>query len=265
MNKNRLIAITIIRNEENNYLHDWLKNIAQIADYHIFLDDASDDTTPEIVARHLESHRGELHRRKTSLFRENEPALRSELWEYTRAVARDGDWILIVDADEFYDDKIIRLKRKLLKNKYPHAEVVKVSCLDMWNQYEYRVDGYWSPAGTAVRIIRYHNVPFGATGTSLHLPPYPASTDITKNQKIFIPIIHTAYLRKSDRIRRYKFYTQNVSQDTDVVSYQHAMSIMSPDIQTRPYFDFISRVRALLCGDKLYFQIYDTLKKYGEK
>lgn len=129
MNKNRLIAITIIRNEENNYLHDWLKNIAQIADYHIFLDDASDDTTPEIVARHLESHRGELHRRKTSLFRENEPALRSELWEYTRAVARDGDWILIVDADEFYDDKIIRLKRKLLKTNIHMPKLSKYHAL----------------------------------------------------------------------------------------------------------------------------------------
>lgn len=262
MKQNRLIAITIIRNEENNYLDDWLKNIGQIADYHVFLDDASDDNTPAVVAEHLKSHRGELHRRKTSLFRENEPALRSELWQHVRRVAHEGDWILIVDADEFYDEWLMKIKPKLIANKFPDAEVIKVSCLDMWTPREYRCDGAWSPMNTDVRIIRYHDVPFGETGHALHLPPYPASTNIAKKIDIFIPKIHLAYLRVSDRKQRYDFYLRNVSQNADPVSYKHALSIMNQNVELKPYFDFWSRMWATFHGWKLYFQIYETMKKH---
>lgn len=265
MKNNRLIAITIVRNEEHNFLRDWLQNIGCVADWHIFLDDASDDNTPKIIAEHLKTHAGELHRRKTCLFRENEPALRGELWEYVRRVARDGDWILIVDADEFYDGHLKELKSQLLKNKYPNADVVKVSCLDMWNARAYRTDGYWSPIGTDTRIIRYHNVPFGATGTALHLPPYPASTDLTKNLKKWIPKAHFAYMRESDKLRRYNFYTANVSADKDSASYKHAQSIMNTDVKLRPYFYFWNSMRAILKNDKMYFQAKRAAKKYGDK
>lgn len=265
MTKPRLIAITIIRNEENNFLREWLHNIGKIADWHIFLDDASDDKTPQIIEQHLKTNPGELHRRKTSLFRENEPALRSQLWEYVRRGARDGDWILIVDADEFYDGRLKKLKSKLLKNKYADKDVVKVSCLDMWNPREYRTDGYWSPHGTDVRLIRYHDVPFGASIAALHMPPYPASTDLTKNLKIWIPKIHLAYLRDTDKARRYEFYTKNVSPEADSVSYRHAMSIMDADVKLQPYFNFRNTVRAILNFDTLYMQAKKTAKKYGDK
>ena len=265
MTNNRLVAATIIRNEANNYLREWLKNIGKIADYHIFLDDASDDDTPQIITQHLKSHMGELHQRRTSLFRENEPALRGELWEHVRRVSRDGDWILIVDADEFYDEHLTGIKQKLLDNKFPDAEVVKVSCLDMWNPYDYRIDGFWSPLGTDVRIIRYHDIPFGSTSTRLHMPPYPAQTNTEKNLDVFIPKIHVAYLRDSDKSRRYEFYTQNVSPVADNLSYRHAMSIMDKNVKLKTYFDFWSNLWAIFHGRRLYYQIYHTLKKSGDK
>lgn len=33
---NRLIAITIVRNEKDNYLTDWLRNISKYTDYLYF-------------------------------------------------------------------------------------------------------------------------------------------------------------------------------------------------------------------------------------
>lgn len=262
MHKNRLIAITIIKNEENNYLRDWLKNIGKITDYHIFLDDASTDNTPQIITEHLKKHPGELHRRRTSLFRTNEPALRSELWEYTRNVAQPGDWILIVDADEFYDEHLTRIKRKLLSNKWPDAQVIKVSCLDMWNENGYRTDGFWSPQQSDVRIIRYIDTPFNPKGSALHMPPYPSSTDITKNIDINIPKIHLAYLRDNDKQRRYQFYTQNVSEEQDNISYKHALSILDTNVKITEIFNFWKVLNAWINGDKLYLQIYKTIQKH---
>ena len=180
--KPRVIGITIIKNESQNYLNDWLNEIRKIVDYHIFLDDASTDNTPNIIRDHLKKYPGELHILKQSLFKDNEPLLRSKLWNYARNVARDGDWILIVDADEFYDENLLSLKKKLLKNKYPNIDVVKVSCLDMWNATSYRVDGNWSPKKSDVRLIRYYDVDFGwENNTNLHNPPYPYSTNIQKS------------------------------------------------------------------------------------
>lgn len=255
MEKNKLIAISIIKNEQNNYLRHWLENIGQIADYHIFLDDASNDDTPNIIKDHLKKYPGELHLRKTSIFKENEPALRSELWEYTRKIANKGDWILIVDADEFYDSHMVRLKKKILQNKYPNKDVVKVSCLDMWDSTHYRTDGKWSPKKADTRIIRFCDVPFCPNGTSLHMPPYPQSTDIKKNINAFIPKIHAVYLKKSDRERRYQFYKRYVSPDDNPAGYAHALSIMNNDIQKKKYFSRIRDLLSFLIDDKLYFQI----------
>lgn len=264
MTRPRLIAITIVRNEENNYLRPWLKNVSKVADYHVFLDDASDDNTPEIIRAHLKRHPGELHCRTTSLFRENEPKLRNELWEYVRAVAKSGDWIWVVDADEFYDSHMLRLKSELLSNKHPNAQVAKVSCLDMWTSTDYRTDGYWSPVGTDTRLIRYHDVEFGETGTSLHMPPYPASTDIASNIPVWIPKIHFAYLRDCDKKRRYDFYTKNVSAKTDSVSYKHALSIADKDVQLKSYFNAQNTLRAILHLDFLYLFTKRTAKTYGK-
>lgn len=264
MIKPRLIAITIIRNEEKNFLDEWLDNIGHIADYHIFLDDASDDNTPQRIREHLRTFPGELHQRSTSIFRENEPALRSELWEYARAQARPGDWILIVDADEFYDGHMLRLKQKLLGNECKNIEVVKVSCLDLWNASGYRTDGHWSPRKSDVRVIKYHNVPFGAYGTALHMPPYPASTDVAKNYSVYVPKIHFAYLRKSDRVRRYEFYRKNVLASENSISYKHALSINDKKVSVKKYFTFLRTIFAALNSDALYFKIKKAAKKYEE-
>lgn len=251
--KNRLIAITIVKNEENNYLRSWLKSIGKIADYHIFLDDASDDNTPNIIEEHLKKYSGKLYRSKKSIFLENEPKLRSRLWRYVRSEAHEGDWILIVDADEFYDRHILQLKPKLLNNKFPDIEVVKVSCLDMWDAHAYRTDGHWSPYATDTRLIRFHNVPFGEKNKFLHQPPYPASTDLSKNLDIWIPKIHFAYLRAKDKKRRYDFYTSHVSPKQNPVGYKHALSIMDKNIETKKYFNLYHTILAGLHRDVLYF------------
>lgn len=261
MKNNRLIAITIIRNEEHNFLSSWLDNVRKIVDYHIFVDDASDDKTPQIIAEHLKKYPGELHIRKTSLFRQNEPALRDELWKYTRHIAHDGDWILIVDADEFYDGHLLRLKKKLLDNKFPNAEVVKVSCLDMWTTSSYRVDGYWSPLHSDVRLIRYHNVDFNAQKDQLHQPPYPSTTNTKKKLSCFIPKIHLAYLREQDRERRYEFYSKNVSAQKDPISYKHVLSIKSDSIRLKSFFNKMNSILAFIKNDQLYFEIKQIIRK----
>lgn len=248
---NRLIAISIVKNEENNYLADWLRNLRKFVDYHIFLDDASDDKTPDIIQNFINSgYKGEIHRRKESLFAENEPALRSELWQYTRKFAENGDWILIVDADEFYDKRLLSFKQKIPYLNKKHYECVKVSCRDMWTKNKYRCDGYWSPKGTDVRLIAFQDLDFCNNGNNLHLPCYPAGLNIKNNYKMFIPKIHLAYLREKDRKRRYEFYTN--AKNTDAHSIKHAKSILEVKPKLKNLYNSFE-----LILDKL-FSIYEN-------
>ena len=94
------------------------------------------------------------------------------------------------------------------------------------------------------------------------MPPYPSSTDITKNIDINIPKIHLAYLRDNDKKRRYQFYTKNVSQEQDNVSYKHALSILDTNVKITEIFNFWKVLNALINGDKLYLQIYKTIQKH---
>lgn len=251
---NRLIAISIVKNEENNYLADWLRNLRKFVDYHIFLDDASDDKTPDIIQNFINSgYKGEIHRRKEPLFAANEPALRSELWQYTRKFAESGDWILIVDADEFYDKRLLSFKQKIPYLNKKHYECVKVSCRDMWTKNKYRSDGYWSPKGIDVRLIAFQDIDFCNNDNNLHLPCYPAGLNIKNNYKMFIPKIHLAYLRQKDRERRYEFYTN--AKNTDTQSIKHAKSILEVKPKLKNLYNGFE-----LILDKLFF-VYDNPMK----
>ena len=220
--KKRLVGITIIRNESKNFLRPWLENMRGHLDYHVFLDDASDDDTPDIIQAAIDAgYPGELHRRKTSLFLENEPKLRAELWEHARKVCVDGDWVLIVDADEFYGSDLTsfmckKALRRIKKN------IVSVRCCDMWDREHYRVDGVWNYT-KAPRLIRFIDTPFGDRAAEFHSPAYPNIYVKMKLHETKIKMVHLAYLRDTDKQRRYDRYTQNAPNEGML---KHAKSIL---------------------------------------
>ena len=131
----KLIVGSIVGNEKDNYLEEWLTNVKGYADLHIVIDDASTDGSNKI----LEASGAIVTRNKESLFKTDEAQLRTQLWEKIRAHAKKGDWIFIVDSDEFYDSP----KAEILANC--KGEVAAIKLCDMWSEEEYRIDGYWSP------------------------------------------------------------------------------------------------------------------------
>lgn len=74
--------------------------------------------TPIWIEKQINSglNKIELHKLEKSLFKENETQLRGILWDYTRKYANENDYILIVDADEFYDSKQMnKFKKNIFK------------------------------------------------------------------------------------------------------------------------------------------------------
>ena len=214
----KLIVGSIVGNEKNNYLQRWLENVSEYADLHCIIDDCSIDGTEEILKQYYNKGKCVVHRNKTSMFKDNEPQLRNQLWEMIRSHANEGDWVIIVDADEFY----VNLKDKKDELMNVDENVIAFRLLDLWNETQYRVDGYWSPYFH--RMFRFKDWPFAIEGEGLHKPCVPQWVINSKNVYMSeVRCLHYSYLRDEDKKRKYDFYMKNVK---DKFNLNHARSIM---------------------------------------
>ena len=208
-----LIAISIVRNEADRYLRDWLANVATYADRHAVLDDGSDDATVAVLRqRAAVDPRLTVEANEASIFAEQEQTLRAQCWELARAVASAGDWIIVVDADEFFDGEMVARKAALLARP---ESVIRLRRLDLWADGVYRVDGHWS--GTYSPMFRFRDLPFGATSPGLNESPLPAyardpSAPVHRST---IRCLHKGWLADEDKRRKYEFYLHHLERPFD--------------------------------------------------
>lgn len=235
-----LVALSIVRNEKNRYLKEWLNNVQSYADIHIILDDCSDDGTYEEL-RFFEAENNEsvaiIRPYKESQFVKNESLLRNDLWNYARgyinAFGDPNTWCIVVDADEFYDSSLKERKDELL-NLSEKYDVVAFHLCDMWTRQMYRIDGFWSPYFH--RMFKYRDLPFSSSlNKGLHHPSIPeyayTSTKVFNSE---ILCRHRSYETTDSQIRKYKFYLENSSTDFDK---QHAKSILEVEPQLKKVSD----------------------------
>ena len=98
---NRLLGLTVGKNETMRYLMPMLAHSAYVFDEHFFYDDGSTDGTPEVASglgctvRHRPSN--------GCAFTEDEGTFRGEAWRsFEDAVGPEvGDWVFVLDCDEF--------------------------------------------------------------------------------------------------------------------------------------------------------------------
>ena len=229
----KLIAISIVKNEYDNFLAEWLNNVKQYADYHIIVDDCSTDgkTTQYIEQQINNGYNGELHKLDKSLFKENEVKLRGILWDKVRNYLKNTDeenWIIVVDADEFYDTKQINdFKEKYLyKNKIKQMGIA-INWLDFWDDRQhFRCDGLWSPNNIKNRICKFKDEPFRnqmGDFSNLHQSPLPEYMRKQNFYKSNISLLHYSYTKKDNQQRKYDFYKKNVNMIEKM--YKHNMSI----------------------------------------
>lgn len=229
-----LIAISIVRNEASRYLRAWLENVSRYADRHVVLDDGSDDGTLAILREWAARDRRVLvEANASSIFAAREQELRAQLWELTRPVAKAGDWIIVVDADEFYDQELVDRKADLLARR---ESTVRFRCLDLWAEGLYRVDGHWS--GSFTRMFRFENLPFGATTPGLNESPLPEyarhAAAIGKAPAVYrtgIRCLHRGWLRDEDRRRKYEYYLGRLQRAFDL---KHVRSSLERPPRLRP-------------------------------
>ena len=137
---NNLILGSLVYNEEHRFLEKFLTNMSQLTNKIVIVDDGSTDNSVHICSK-FTSNISITDR----LMTKNESVLRSKLWEECIKIAKDGDYILIQDCDEFYTDNSLQNFERTLKiGDSLGADSITITKYDMWNDKQYREDPpYW--------------------------------------------------------------------------------------------------------------------------
>lgn len=197
-----IIGSMITFNEADRYLEASLTRLVDICDKVFVADDQSTDDSLEI-ARDLGCQTW-VRPDEIPTFSKHEGAFRQAAWDQMakQLRVREGQWILSVDADEYFSGTEAQLKQ-LVKDaqtrecySFPFREVWSLDPLQV------RTDGFW--ASNLNRRMRkftpnakFRDVSMGCGS----VPVCRAATEIHK-----MPILHYGYAVEEDRKRKSEFY-----------------------------------------------------------
>ncbi|MBM7854294.1 glycosyltransferase involved in cell wall biosynthesis [Desulfohalotomaculum tongense] len=200
---NKLTLSMLVRNEAGRYLPQVLKHAAEYIDEAVILDDASEDDTAAVCREILKDIPLTLVSNKTPGF-DNEIQLRKQQWELT--VSTGPDWILCLDADEIFEDRV-KNEIRLLINQ-PYYDYFAFRLYDFWDAHHYREDTYWQ-AHKFYRpfLIRYQpNFNYLWKETSLHCGRLPANIIELPGALSRLRIKHFGWADVKDRVDKYQRY-----------------------------------------------------------
>ncbi|VBB07722.1 nucleotide-diphospho-sugar transferases [Lucifera butyrica] len=201
--KPRLILGMLVRNEAGKFLDIVLKQTAKFIDAAVLLDDASDDATVELCHQALAQVPHKIISNQFPQFN-NEIILRKQLWQLT--IQQNPDWILILDADELFEDRIALEIYKYITN--PYIDIVKFRLYDMWDQEHYREDAYWC-AHKYYRtfLVRYNpNFEYSWNEIPLHCGRFPSNIHCLSSFESEIRIKHLGWSTPELKLAKYARY-----------------------------------------------------------
>lgn len=134
-----LIGAMLVRNEADRWLRQVLEQMGQVCDKIIVLDDCSTDITPEICRE----YGAEVYYSDRSYWGMDELKQRKLLWHLATQEAKDGDWILCLDADETIAN-IERLPVAIKIADQNGGNGIAFALYDMWSPTHYREDEMWN-------------------------------------------------------------------------------------------------------------------------
>lgn len=241
----KIIGLTLIKNEEKKFLKEWIDNNEEIMDFHIFLDNGSNDNTIDIIKNTYKTKHVIISDQKE--FASNEQYLRNKLWEECRKYATDKDWICVIDADELLDKKQMILLKKDLPTFNQKIEGIKFNLLDMWNDKEFRYDGMWSPSKYPL-MFRYKNEKYSSESkfsNKLHAGRNPEYVDDKKFIHSHINILHMPYTSDKLRKEKYNFYTKNAPNN---ILKNHALSILDTKPELKKIYNGNFNEKIMICS-----------------
>lgn len=191
----------LAKNESGRWIEKVLEQMKIICDDIVVLDDCSTDETPDIC----KMYGADVFPSIQSYWSTDELKQRKFLWELATHVARFGDWILCLDADETFDNPKDVPIYVLQAEKY-NCNGLSFKLFDMWNETHYRDDKFWcAHKGEWPFLVKYENKDYFWKQTPLHCGRFPmnAGCNIASCP---VRIQHWGWSRPEDRQEKYERY-----------------------------------------------------------
>ena len=203
---NNLIIGTIVYNEENRFLKQYLEKISKLSNKLLFIDDGSTDNTVSILSQYT-SNIFQMDRQ----FEKDESIIRKAWWDNACKIANENDFILILDCDEFLTNNSINHFEEQLKIG------IKLDCdalgmwrYDMWNKQQYREDNIWkSHIKSWISCIKYNKYKTNKYPYWYNMKLHGGSYPINYYQSAYASLLqvqHMAYSSLELRKEKVKFY-----------------------------------------------------------
>lgn len=228
---NRVTLSMVVRNEADRYLRQVLTHAAQYVDEAVILDDGSTDGTAALCAELLQGIPHQIIRLPASLFRE-EHRLRRLQWELT--VATRPDWILNLDADELFEDRMVMAVRSLVDQD--EVDLLGFRLYDMWDEEHYRADPLWTAHERSWPFLVRWNPNMADAWRTMdhHCGRWPLSVDGLRGRGAPQRVKHLGWSRPADRQAKYERYMVNDPEGRwgSLAQYQ---SILDPEPNLVPW------------------------------
>jgi glycosyltransferase involved in cell wall biosynthesis len=233
---NRIVALTVTKNEAKNYLSEVLEVLSAAVDEIVVYDDDSSDETPD-VARAYGCRVGKKPVGVPS-FLIHEGEFRQAAWGYCgRALKLDRtDWVMVVDADELLLSCDGRTKERLhqLVKQAGDSTGILIQAHECWGHDDdgtplVRVDGEWG------RIFNTRLCRFQPGGTFVNKKMGAGSGPTYVNDKVYndpngVYLLHLGYSTLEGRINRSERY---LSLNDHGHSSAHVNSILAAPVLER--------------------------------
>ncbi|SHK59004.1 glycosyltransferase [Desulforamulus aeronauticus] len=230
---NKITLAMLVRNESDRYLEKVLQQAKQFVDNVVILDDASEDNTVEVCKKALEGIPLTIVANSNPSFT-NEIILRKQLWQM--AVTTSPDWILILDADEIFEENAPEVLKKLAQSK--DVSYYSFRLYDMWSETHYREDQYWC-AHQQFRPFMVRYLPdfhYLWQETPLHCGRFPVNIAELKGENHPLRIKHLGWLKPADRLKKYYRYKELDPQRIYGIAQQYD-SILDPRPNLLPWLE----------------------------
>ncbi len=199
----RITLAMLVRNEAGRYLERVLDHASRYIDSAVILDDASSDDTVEVCKKTLRGIPLTLVSNREPMFH-NEVVLRRQLWDL--AASTGPEWILILDADEIFEDRAVEEIRSLAAGT--GFDVLSFRLYDMWDENHYRDDDYWR-AHRYYRPFMVRYLPgfrYEWRETPLHCGRFPKNITELRTATSKLRVKHLGWIKPSDRLAKYRRY-----------------------------------------------------------
>lgn len=199
----RITLSMVVKNEADRYLRQVLENAKTYITDAVIIDDGSTDNSVQMCREILHNIPLHLVQNKVSKF-SNEHELRRQQWEETAKV--NPDWIVILDADEIFENKFAVDVQELIKK--PNVDAYYFRLYDFWDENHYRDDRFWQ-AHNYFRpfLIRYRpEMSYVWNETAQHSGRLPKNINQLPYELSPLRLKHYGWSRKEDREAKYDRY-----------------------------------------------------------